>query len=203
MGASNEHVPPTDEELAALEEALEHAKHRAIEPGEVERCVADGRERNYSTLIYTSMPRLVAEVRRLRRSESSARFMEGRANEECEQMRDLYRITSEEREKVVALLTANHDISSKEHVKLVEKLLAIIDKKERTLTLPNGTVVRAGDVLCAHEDHEGVIVSAVGRSTFLVTDLNGEREHQYPSCGINWRPWSDVYPDRPVPGGGE
>lgn len=86
----NEHIPPTDKELAALEQQLEYTKGRAIEPGEVPRCVANGRERNYSTLLYTSMPRLIAEVRRLRDENRDLYGVLERANicSECERSTD-------------------------------------------------------------------------------------------------------------------
>jgi hypothetical protein len=72
---------------------------------------------------------------------------------------------------------------------------------QRTLTLPNGTVVRAGDVF-AHAEYElPWTVTAVGAGTVLILNCMGEELQ----IGTNFfdvflRPWSEVYPDRPAPG---
>jgi hypothetical protein len=95
---------------------------------------------------------------------------------------------------------------------------------DRTLTLPNGTVVRAGDVLVSRgrsvagvTTTEVIKVTSVGRETFLMVqiawwsgDIETERglvlgrNHNEPEDmwvdQCDWRPWSEVYPDRPVPG---
>jgi hypothetical protein len=199
---SDEHKPPTDEELA---EWLEYC-----DDGYLHLDAEDGR-------------RLIAEVRRLRRSESSARFTKELIAEDRDRMADLYRITSEGHEKVVSLLTANHDISNKCNAELVEKLLAIINKKDRTLTLPNGTEVRAGDVLVllseGNGQHNVMVIRVAGlKENLLVARMIAEgqdvgsppdwfklrfhdgREIEFRG-DADWKPWSEVYPDRPVPGG--
>lgn len=88
---------------------------------------------------------------------------------------------------------------------LDEHLIAEVQLLPRTLTLPNGTVVRAGDVL-VFDELLAAKVTAVGEETFLgqvVWYKHGEwgtQESAWANCW-DWKPWSEVYPDRPVPGG--
>jgi len=180
-----EHKPMTDEELAGLEQALEHARNRAVEPGKVERCVAEGRRRNYSTLLYTSMPRLIAEVRRLRD------YRVGNICRMCRKYWDGQRAT----------FCPECEVRARE--------LGV----GSSLTLQNGTVVRARDVLVW--GGVAIKVMGVGEKIFIGKQIaqapNWDRnlgpEELFPwpesisTGGPNMLQWSEVYPDRPVPGG--
>lgn len=76
-----------------------------------------------------------------------------------------------------------------------------------SLMLANGTVVRAGDMVVWEEGHKKVRVTAVGEYAFLGRPFVGRTVvwggEILCHVGQNWRLWSEVYPDRPVPGVGE
>lgn len=93
---------------------------------------------------------------------------------------------------------------------------------DRSLTLQNGTEVRAREVLVA-QSYEGrkdgvkriymaVRVTAVGdleaftgrvieTSPDALAEKHCGEEYGWRTDELDWRPWSSVYPDRPVPGG--
>lgn len=80
--------------------------------------------------------------------------------------------------------------------------------EDRTLTLPNGTVIRNNDVLVNYSLQEKpfVCVTGIGKYRFFAERLGCDCE-----CGAcpdgeveqnvyyDWRPWSEVYPDQPSP----
>jgi len=100
-------------------------------------------------------------------------------------------------------------LNESELVLEVQKVL-----EQRTLTLSNGTVVKRGDVLVrylrAYKTHVVALVTGVGKKTFLWRELGSiymDEELTKASQDVesrnnhrNWKPWSEVYPDRPVPG---
>jgi hypothetical protein len=89
------------------------------------------------------------------------------------------------------------------------RMEARLAQLDRSLTLDNGTVVRVGDVLVCQNDRDWngehivkvtciSIAALVGKDLWeMDTDARGQ------SMKLNWRPWSEVYPDRPVPGENE
>lgn len=82
----------------------------------------------------------------------------------------------------------------------------LIEGLDPTLTLSNGTVVRVGDVLVPNLRYTmgAIRVTGVGENCFLARTLLGDgwgREQQWAKDGFDCRPWSEVYPDRPVPRG--
>jgi hypothetical protein len=83
-----------------------------------------------------------------------------------------------------------------------------------SLTLANGTVVRAGDVLVVADRKDPLVVkvTGVGEGDFLFKFLasspggrpvNGREAAASDYPNWDWSHWSEVYPDRPVPGGEE
>lgn len=110
-------------------------------------------------------------------------------------------------------LLDNIDKLEAENAKLQDE----VKRLGRTLTLPNGTVVERGDVLVAvfGDTLAAVRVTAVGEIHFLA---RGVFCAEYPEMDIfdtsrkraeavyleeekiNWRPWAEAFPERPVPG---
>lgn len=185
---TGEHEPPTDEELAELEWLHTNVVKIVAERGE-------GRLTQDDALL-AAFPRLIARVRQLEKENRDLIFGG-------------------------AVQTA-----------IVGKRMVELDEFDRTLTLPNGTVVRAGEVLVVRRKAkvgiiwtEVALVTAVGRESFLHQELayypdniaadeatafdltrNKDLEGTEDMCmdpADDWQPWSEVYPDRPVPGGGE
>jgi hypothetical protein len=83
-------------------------------------------------------------------------------------------------------------------------------KEQRTLTLPNGTEVRAGDVLASPNKKVAAQITAVGDelaigwlwewSIYERRFIRGYQEMAITRLTIEeLRPWSEVYPDKPVP----
>ena len=152
----SEHKPITDAELAEWEYGDEYEY--------------DFHEANIDVV-----PRLIAEVRRLR-----------------EENAEMLSAASEGKRAL------GHALSTVEIDALLE---ADKHRSRRTLTLPNGTVVRAGDVLVNGSSLQVVRATAVGNRLWLAEDVPSGEEILILSP--NWCPWSEVYPDRPVPGGNQ
>jgi hypothetical protein len=78
----------------------------------------------------------------------------------------------------------------------------------RMLTLPNGTVVRVGDVLTSIKCEDGpILVTGVGEERVLFRRLGPQHEkictgeHAIGGSDLyRAEHWDDVYPGRPVPG---
>lgn len=196
--STDEHVPPTDEELAETERSLAGFDAEQlwldIRYGELDREDSDEIARRIEFI-----PRLIAEVRRLRN-----------------RIADL--------EMAFKLEFPRAAMATDERVVELSKNL---DKARRTLTLANGTVVRAGDVLVGTESyHDGsshtsvIKVTAIGESSILAKNISHgwsggtsdipakvkplpfcEKDRSWTLEYRDWRPWSEVYPDRPAPGG--
>jgi len=181
----HEHKPMTDEEIAEAEKTCcgWHDSPTVETVGGTKLDVTE-----FAAAALDGWPRALAEVRRLR---GMLERNEGRAKEVIDD----------------ALLTK---------IRMLEDRLSTLDRVLVNTHYPFGTGCLRRSV---------VLVTAVGENTFLgreiaatvgvikvdVPDEINPGEHDWnPALGYRegkndtgWRPWSEVYPDRPVPGGGE
>jgi hypothetical protein len=183
--SQDEHKPPTDEELAG---GLLNFDRLMCLSGDA-MVGANGEDEDleyvYADVAISRIKRLIAEVRRLRTDRDRAK----------------QRVQEWVSEKLKRLVDAE-----------IIAPLQLELEPVRTLTLPNGTDVRVGEFYVDHvAPSEARYVECIGEEIicyFVWEFLRGQwyrteletLPHAMLENSNDWRPWSEVYPDRPVPG---